>query len=297
MTGDHIQGNLQNLTVEQYKDYTVEVFEYLYEEYGIVADLDNIRFSSMEINCTFPLVHEFYKYHRVLRLMMFNLPQSFQKMGQVQQVNKKQIRLETETFYRANSSTGIKIYDKGKQLKDTQKAVPSEPIMRMEFTLKTSQKIKEAFGSNLVRDLSDDKINEFFYRQFRKLFENRYRKWQLQNGERLRKMMLRHKKEHKRKWQDNFLTECSSLEQQTQVPVLLGLEELLPHIKAFDQYGHCTRIYKSLVRRCESDSVYLQKDGEKAEEIIQQIHAAYLEYCQRRKQNTEGFPPPSGEAA
>lgn len=49
--------------------------------YGITVNLQSLKFSEMEINCTFELKEEFYKYHRILRLMMFNLPKSFKKLG------------------------------------------------------------------------------------------------------------------------------------------------------------------------------------------------------------------------
>lgn len=49
------QGNLQNKTVEEYKNKIKCVFQYLYEEYGISVDLQYLKFSEMEINCTFEL--------------------------------------------------------------------------------------------------------------------------------------------------------------------------------------------------------------------------------------------------
>ena len=81
--GNKSQGNLQNMTVAEYQRMIKRIFQYLYEEYGITVNLQNLKFSEMEINCTFELKEEFYKYHRVLRLMMFNLPKSFKKLGQI----------------------------------------------------------------------------------------------------------------------------------------------------------------------------------------------------------------------
>lgn len=68
-----------------------------------MRNTEYLKFSKMEINCTFELKEEFYKYHRVLRLLMYNLPKSFKKFGQVLGVNKKEQRIEAETFYRGNS--------------------------------------------------------------------------------------------------------------------------------------------------------------------------------------------------
>ena len=70
--GDKLQGNLQNKTVEEYKDKIKRVFQYLYEEYGISVDLQYLKFSEMEINCTFELKEEFYKYHRVCKCQYKN---------------------------------------------------------------------------------------------------------------------------------------------------------------------------------------------------------------------------------
>ncbi len=296
-TRDPARGNLQNLTVEQYKDYLIDTFEYLYAEYGIFAELSNIKFSMLEINCTFSLTQEFRKYHRVLRLLMFNLPQSFSKLGQVQKVNKEGICLDAETFYRSNSSTGIKIYDKKKQMEDTSRFVLSEQIMRIEITLKTAQKVQEVFGSNRVMDLSDDKINEYFYQQFEKLFVKKYRKWQKQNGKFLHRMILKHKEMYKRNWQKNLLAECSDLEQRTQIPVLLGINELLPHIKALDQHRHYSRVVKSIMKCCEYNSTYLQNDEQKIEEIFQKVHAVYINYCESMELRGLEVSPLSGDVA
>jgi hypothetical protein len=161
--GDKESGNLQNKTVVEYKKQINEIFRYLYDEYGIFADLQNIKFSEMEINCTFELKETFYMYHRVLRLMMVNLPQSYKKIGQIVGVNKEKHRLEAETFYRGNASMETKIYDKKKHLEQTIQYISKENIMGIEFILKKPQKIKEVFKSALVSDLTDNKLNEFYY--------------------------------------------------------------------------------------------------------------------------------------
>lgn len=191
--GNKSQGNLQNMTVAEYQRMIKRIFQYLYEEYGITVNLQNLKFSEMEINCTFELKEEFYKYHRVLRLMMFNLPKSFKKLGQISGINKKAQRLESETFYRGNSSTEVKIYDKKKHLEQTIQFRLEKNIMRIEFILKKSQKIKEVFKSTLVSDLTDEKINQFYYQQFTRLFEKPYRKWQIENGNQLKNMITYHK--------------------------------------------------------------------------------------------------------
>lgn len=232
------QGNLQNKTVAEYQRMIKRIFQYLYEEYGITVNLQNLKFSEMEINCTFELKEEFYKYHRVLRLMMFNLPKSFKKLGQISGINKKEQRIESETFYRGNSSTEVKIYDKKKHLEQTIQFRLEENIMRIEFILKKSQKIKEVFKSTLVSDLTDEKINQFYYQQFTRLFEKPYRKWQIENGNQLKNMITYHKGKNKRYWKSNLLRECSNKEQLDQIPLLLDVKDLLVQAKVLDKDGH-----------------------------------------------------------
>ena len=295
--GDKSQGNLQNKTVEEYKDKIKRVFQYLYEEYGITVDLQYLKFSEMEINCTFELKEEFYKYHRVLRLLMYNLPKSFKKLGQILGVNKKEQRIEAETFYRGNSSMEAKIYDKKKHLEQTIQFVSSENIMRIEFILKKSQKIKEAFKSTLVSDLTDAKLNEFYYSQFIRLFEKPYRKWQIENGKQLKELITSHKAKSKHYWKSNLLRECSNKEQIDQIPLLLDVKDLLLQVKALDKDGHYTRVEKGILEQCNYNNVYLQNDADKAEEIICRVHEAYDNYLKGIRLVSASYSTISGEVA
>ena len=235
----------------------------------------------MEINCTFELKEEFYKYHRVLRLMMFNLPKSFRKLGQVSGINKSKQRIEAETFYRGNSSTEVKIYDKKKHLEQTIQFRLEKNMMRIEFILKKSQKIKEVFRSTLVSDLTDEKINKFYYQQFTRLFEKPYRKWQVENGYQLRNMIVNHRNNHKKHWQRNLIQECSNKEQSDQLPLLLDVKDLLTQVKILDKDRHYQRIAKGILEQCSYNDIYLQNDAEKAEEIIGKVKDAYNSYLNR----------------
>lgn len=289
------QGNLQNQTVEEYKSKIITVFQYLSEKYGVVVDLQSLRFSQMEINCTFNLQEDFYKYHRVLRLLMFNLPQSFKKLGQVLGVNKEKQRIEAETFYRGNASMEVKIYDKKRQLEQTVQFIASENIMRIEFILKTSQKIKEAFGSSLVSSLTDAKLNEFFYKQFIRLFENPYRRWQTENGNILRNMILRHRRRNRNYWKSNLLSECANIELSNQIPVLLDVKDLLEQVKRLDEKGHYARLKEGILEQCLQHDIFLQKDADKAEEIIYKVHEAYNNYWRGQEPISAPNSPNNGE--
>ena len=224
---DNKYGNLQNLTVTEYRERTQEIFRYIEEEYGVSIDDSYVRLNELEINCTFPIQEEFYKYHRVLRLFMYNLPETFKKLAEYGRADKKNSRIASETFFRSNTSTAIKIYDKSEQLRQTGKEVPGESLMRIEWVLKTSAKIKEVFGSNELSKMTDEKISEFYWKQFMKNIENRYFRWKKENRLVLRKLILSSKKENCRNWKNNLLRECGNKEQTDQIPVLLDINDLL----------------------------------------------------------------------
>lgn len=280
--GEGSQGNLQNKTVSEYQRMIKRIFQYLHDEYGVTVNFQNLKFSEMEINCTFELEEEFYKYHRVLRLMMYNLPKSFKKLGQVSGINKKEQRIEAETFYRGNSSNEVKIYDKKKHLAQTIQFRLEENIMRIEFILKNSQKIKEVFDSMLVSDLTDEKINQFYYQQFIRLFEKPYRKWQIENGNQLKNMIIYHKNKNKRFWKSNLLRDCSNKEQINQIPLLLDINDLLKQIKVLDKDRHYKRTVNGILEQCSNEDIYLQNDAEKAEETIGKVKDAYNNYLNRK---------------
>lgn len=108
--------------------------------------------------------------------MLFNLPKSFKKFGQFSGINnKKEGRIKAETFYCENSSIEVKIYDK-KLLEQTIQFRSEEDIIRIEFVLK----------------------------QFTRLFEKPYRKWQIENGNQLKNMITYHKGRNKRYWKSYY---------------------------------------------------------------------------------------------
>ena len=297
MVGDSLQGNLQNKSVSEYKDIIEKTFRYLGDEYGIYVDLSLLKFSEMEINCTFVLQKEFYQYHRVLQLMMFLLPKNYKKIIQVLGVNSHQCRLESETYYRGNSSMQVKIYDKQKHLEQTVPVTPDLPLMRIEFILKKSQKIKEVFSSNSVWELTDEKLNDFYYRQFLRLFEAPYRKWQIMNGKMLRDKIDIHKGNNIKLWKSNLLAECSNREQLDQIPMLLDINDLLVQVRKQEKGHHFSRVAKGILGACESNEVYLQNDSLKIEEIINKIHELYERYKKANKTDLIVKKPIHGNAA
>ncbi len=273
--GDGFRGNLQNKTMTEYKERIANIFVYLETEYGIEVNADELQFDLMEINVTIPLKDEFYKYHRVLQLLMYNLPNSYKKINEISAANKKEKRLETETLYRKNTSMAIKVYDKGRQLRQTIGYQADKEYLRIELVLQHRQKVKEVFRTNSIDGITDTMINDFFMKDFRRLFVESYRNWQKDNGGRLKRMIEKHKKNSPRYWKSNLIRECANREQADQIPFLLDVNDLLIQVKALDKAGHYRKIEAGILAQCVNTDVFLQNDAEKVEEIFDLVYEAY----------------------
>lgn len=281
--GDDETGNLNNVSIEEYINRIKDICQYLYEEYGVLVDETTLRFKKLEINCTFEISDEFYKYHRALGLMMYNLPDTYEKITEIKKKNKQNISVESETFYRGNSCMQIKIYDKKRQLKDTGICALDANIMRIEIVLKNSSKVKEVFGTIMIREITDDMVTDYYIGQFRKLFQFKYEKWRKDNGKQLSQMIQSFKAESWNNWQRDILNGCRNLELQNRVPIILEIEDLLEQIKKLEKGGHYARVERAIIKKCEENDIFLQKDSKKIEEIIDKVNQIYETYINSKK--------------
>lgn len=272
---DRNYGNLCNSTMVQYKERLIQIQQYLSDEYGIIVDISELRLSTLEINCTFEIKHYFHKYHRALNLMMYNLPDTYGKISEYKKKDKTNVRFESETFYRGNQRMQIKIYDKKRQLHDAGICSIDQHVMRIEFVLKTAAKIKEVFGTNKVNLFTDSMITDFYNYQFNKLFVHKYQIWRQHNSQFLHQMIIKHKKNSPKNWQRNLLTECRNIELQNRIPVILEIEDLFEQIKLLDKSGHYARTKTSILKKMNSEDVYLQHDAQKVQEILTTVYKIY----------------------
>ena len=271
-------GNLQNKTLKEFKQSVNEIFAYIADEYGIITDISNIKISRMEINCTMFLQNKFYQYHRLFKLWMFNLPNSNKKLGQFSAINQKNKSLDNETFFRSNTLMEIKIYDKTKHLNDTKNLKITDNILRIELSLLKAQKIREIFGSNQLSKLTDEKINYYFFNQFLYLFENPYKKWKKHNLSNLQELIIKYKNKYANQWFRNMQNELCNQEQEKQIPALLDINDLFIALKTL-KIEHFQRTKNSIMRQLDdTNSVYLNNDSEKANEIINKVHNIYKNF-------------------
>lgn len=230
-------GNLACYTVDDYIDQLMQIQDHLKNDYGIEADFSDITIKELEINRTFKLDGDFEDYHRVLNLIMTNLPAYMKnQMDYKKVVNGSS---EYQTYYATSKSTNkskryllFKIYNKSKAIENI--ILLTDSYMRVEFRLVGAEKVKKALGTNKFAELTDAIINEYFDKQIDKMLVKTFEKWQKERDKYIVKLMKDERERDIRHWQSNVLRILQNDEIAQKRPVLLDIEELIPLVNQLD---------------------------------------------------------------
>lgn len=267
--------NLRCYTVGDYQKQVNDIQTALRGKYGVVLDTMWATIKQIEINRTIRLNDDFKWYHRVLQLIMFNLPYPFAK--QMDFKKKAAGEIQCDTYYATTKKTAkskkyqeLKIYNKSKQLQ----FIVSDGWMRVELKIVGASKVKKELGTNDLSELTDGQINDYFDRMMQKLIVQPYRKWQEQQKKEIKKIMQEQRKINLKRWQIGTLTRILDEEIDRQCPVALDIDQILAvvpelkdvpvkYIKAIqqnmdDQAGKCA-------------AVLCNYDSERMEEIIEKL--------------------------
>lgn len=225
--------NIQNLTADQYKVRVADVIQMLRIVYGIDVDDSTISIKKIELNATFFLEEPYAAYQRAILLLIRNVPVkrygSHRNNNAVKFATWYEATKETtnlETILVKNSSIELKIYNKGKHLKDLGLIDSTDKdIMRVEYTIKDNRILKNAFGDALVESLDDAKIKALFKKYFNRDVVAPYYEWAARNHEELVELVKKHRAAND-KWTGYFFREVRQLEAVRGLPVLLDLEDL-----------------------------------------------------------------------
>ena len=228
--------NLQNLNTMKYQARIIDVFQILADRYGVVADYSTIRIKKLELNATFYLNEAYEKYKQPILLLMRNVPpkrygnnknNNAVKYATWHQANIGAGEDNLETALVKNSSIELKIYNKGKHLKDLGELDElDKDIMRVEYTIKDRRILESAFGDNLVVSLTDEKINSLFKKYFNRDIVTRYYQWAADNHRKLVDLTKQHR-EQEQKWTSGFFRECRQYEAVNGLPILFDIDDML----------------------------------------------------------------------
>lgn len=270
-------GNLICYTAAEYFDQILKIQNHLQSKYGIIADFSDATLKYIEINRTFKLDSNFESYHRVLNLIMANLPTNLRNQMDYRKVTSHCI--EYETFYATSRKKNkskkymlFKIYDKKKAIKNI--IVLTDSYMRIEVTLVGAERIKQSLGSNKFVDITDKLINDYFNELIQKIIINPMEKWKTKRDKYLLDLMMEQRND-KKHWQTNVLRILQNEEIANKCPTLLDVEELIPLL---DELGlkpnrKCD-VKRNLRKQAKKyESVLCNRDDLKLEEIIEKLTA------------------------
>ena len=271
-------GNLVCYTVDEYLEHLIKIQEHLKNVYGIEADFSDITVKELEINRTFKLDGDFEDYHRVLNLIMTNLPSYMRnQMDYKKVVNGSS---EYQTYYATSKKTNkskryllFKIYNKSKAIENI--ILLTDSCMRVEFRLVGAEKVKKSLGYNKFAELTDKLINEYFDEQIDKMIVKPFEKWQKDRDKYIVNLMKSERERDIRHWQTNVLRILQNDEIAQKRPVLLDIEELIPLVNKLDLKPNRRCDVKSNFRKQANryETVFCNNDDTKMIEILKKLTA------------------------
>jgi hypothetical protein len=277
--------NIQNLNTAEYQTRIIDVFNELEERYGVIVDYSTIMIKKLELNATFFLNEAYEKYRQPILLLIRSVPpkrygknqsNNSVKYATWHEANMQSGEDKLETALVKNSSIELKIYNKGKHLKDIGKIDELDrDIMRVEYTIKDKRILENAFGDNLVTSLTDEKINELFRKYFNRDIAAPYYQWASKNHKQLVELTKKHREQYQ-KWTSTFFRECRQYEAIHGLPILFDLNDMRKVFKELEPKSGRNSTKK--FNKFKNQAIYetdLIGNTARVKEIIFKIEAMY----------------------
>lgn len=234
--------NLFGNTPDELREQVRTCQEYL-SAMGIETDFFEAKISLIEINRTMQMIES----------LKFNDPE-FQSIGyRLLYDLPGTLRLNNNSIYKKHrtppsdfkaSSIGstkegliVKLYDKTAELKKKYKLDTIIPYMRVENTISGSDKVKDAFGSNYLRDLTEKDIDKYYTDFMTKNVKDASNKMSLKIHAKLKIKIKKLFNEDAWHWAYNFILWLQDKETigQNEVPLVMDPDEIYAVIDSFDR--------------------------------------------------------------
>lgn len=231
--------NLNCSTIDEIKKRVKDIERYLADNLGILVNFDDIKIKSIEINKTFELDNNYDSYHRVMKTLIYLLPQRLSKEKSIYRNNEN-----TYTFYSGNASEKLKIYNKTKQLNDKYLINLENKYVRFEITLTNdSGKIKNIFKTAILWSIDDEQINEYFNNFVLKNILAPFVKHKKYSHKMVQQFIISEYKKCSHKWIENVLLFVSDYEIAHNLPLLLSIEDVKPLLTKLKIENKSTKHY------------------------------------------------------
>lgn len=277
--------NLNCWHVADLKRRIIRIVGYLYSTYGISLDVSTIRIRSIEINRTFLTDYEFLLYERPIVFTMSLLSprlrlkeQNFFPVDHCSDAISKQRRIPS-TYVKDSGRRGIavKFYDKGSQLREITGFSIFPRCMRFELTLKAPKKVRDYLKSDLVSQLTDERINRCLNQFVTEHILDHYPDRLHQRNVYIEKLFRSLSKSDDRYWRRSFLLDLIHRENSSHIPVLLSLDSTTLRPILMKVFSKRSRSYRhdtlaSLKTYCaERCPVFLQGDECRLQELLRKL--------------------------
>lgn len=273
------EGNLVPWRKKHYDEYISKIVLYIYQRYHIMLGCDYMQIKYIEINCNIPLIYDFCLYARSIKLMITLMDNHLGKLGAYERVisDKNTKKLKAESFFRGNKSMEVIFYDKQRQLNETKKDSHKidKPILRIEYRLKTKQKVNAAIGTAFWNDFNDKLIADYFIEYSRKELSSRFQKWMDMRKKELAQLIKECRASNSQRWHYNLMTEIRNRSENAEIPFILDIEQVYEAVRMIPDKNRSRKIKSIDSILLEDDDVYKNKDINKAFEIISGIEQAY----------------------
>ena len=265
--------NLENMTYEEYDTYIHQVLEYIHSEYGITLHNAYMKVDYIEINTNIFLANAFSQCNRVLRLFMSFFHNHLGKLNTYDKMGHKKI-IHEESFTRSNKSIGVIFYDKIQQLKNEGMEIEHGiEILRIELKLKNRKKIQSVFESSFWKDLSQEKLNEYFHQQIYEQLLKKFNTWQLTREKELKRLIVDCRTKNKNTWHHKLMQEIRNRSELEMIPYILDIEQVCSAFKKMpDPHRNAQRALKALLSISIENDIYKNNDIEKVYEILETLN-------------------------
>lgn len=264
--------NLTNMSYGEYDTYISNVVDYIKSTYGIMLFTNQIKVDYIEINTNILLKNSFSEYNRTFRLLMSFFSGHMGKLSIYDKISSNK-RISEESFKRGNKSIDIIFYDKIKELKDMKIPISEElSLCRIEVRLKTKDKIKSVFGSNIWHELNDKKIAEYFMEQIYYYLSEKFEKWEQTREKELKKMILNCRKKSSKVWHHLLMQEIRNKSELQMTPYILDIEQIYSAFRKLpDPNRNASRAIKSIENISVENDIYKNNDIAKIYELLNDV--------------------------
>lgn len=168
-------------------------------------------------------------------------------------------------------------YDKQLQLNETKKDSDKigTPILRIEYKLKTKQKINAAIGTASWNEINDRLIADYFLAYSRKELSSRFQKWMEMRKKELVRLVKECRKNNSQRWHYDLMTVIRNRSEHAEIPFILDVEQVYEAVRMIPDKNRSRKINSIGRILISKDDVYKNRDIEKAFEIISGIEQSY----------------------